>query len=423
MGQDQPEQPDTSSGKDTPAMPERNRSLLRLLLPLVILLGAGAVAVGLMQTSPKAKLRPKARNAVLVDVRPIKFAPQTTTISVMGTVAPEREVALKPRVSGEIIQINDKLIPGGRFLKDEPLLTIDPSDYQLMVRQLASEVARAKADFQVEQGYQLVAKKEFDLLGEEVSADEQALMLRQPQLERSRAALESAQARLAQAELDLKRTVVKAPFNAVVMNRNVNLGTRVTPATDLATLVGSDAYWIEASIPASQLQWIDTELTNGASGSAVRIYDTASRGSASYRQGKVVGLTATIEKQGRMARILISVPDPLALRPDHAGARRLLLDTYVRVEIEGQPLERATVIERDLIRDGDRVWVMTAEDTLDIRTIEIAFRNQENVLVTAGLEDGERLIISSLPSPVPGMALRLRDEPAEAAPDERTSKP
>jgi RND family efflux transporter MFP subunit len=332
-------------------------------------------------------------------------------------------VALNPRVSGEIIRVNDHLIPGGHFLKEEPLLTIDPSDYQLMVRQLASEVARAQADYQVEQGYQLVAKKEFALLNEEVSAEEQALMLREPQLERSRAALQSAQAKLAQADLDLQRTVVKAPFNAIVMSRNVNLGTRVTPATPLATLVGSDAYWVEASIPASQLKWIDTDRVDGTPGSPVRIYDTASWGSDSYRKGEVVGLTATVEKQGRMARILISIPDPLALRPEHAGAERLLLDTYVRVEIDGRPLEQATVIERDLLRDGDKVWIMNDAGKLDIRSVEIAFRNQNEVLVTGDLREGEQLIISNLPSPVAGMALRLQDDPETTPATQRKTTP
>lgn len=424
MDQHQPEDRPTQPGeKELPAMPERKYKFLRIILPLLILLAAVAASAGLMQSGPKAKLRPKPRNATLVDVRPVTFAAQQTTISVMGTVIPQLMVALNPRVSGEIIRVSDHLIPGGHFLKEEPLLTIDPSDYQLMVRQLASEVARAQADYQVEQGYQLVAKKEFTLLNEEVSTEEQALMLREPQLERSRAALQSAQAKLAQADLDLQRTVVKAPFNAIVMSRNVNLGTRVTPATPLATLVGSDAYWVEASIPASQLKWIDTDRVDGTPGSPVRIYDTASWGSDSYRKGEVVGLTATVEKQGRMARILISIPDPLALRPEHTGAERLLLDTYVRVEIDGRPLEQATVIERDLLRDGDKVWIMNDAGKLDIRSVEIAFRNQNEVLVTGGLREGEQLIISNLPSPVAGMALRLQDDPETTPATQRKTTP
>ena len=55
---------------------------------------------------------------------------------------------------------------------------------------------------------------------------------------------------------------------------------------------------------------------------------------------------------------------------------------------------------------------MDENDQLDIRPVEIAYRGVDDVLITAGLKEGERLVISSLPSPVQGMALRLADAPA-----------
>lgn len=391
----------------------RRADLLRLLLPIIVVAGSVAVAFWLMQSGPKAKPLPKVRNAVMVDVRPIEFGPQMTTISVMGTVKPQREVALKPQVSGEIIKISDNLIPGGRFGKDEPLLTIDPKDYQLTVKQLASEVAMVAADLQMELGRQRVARKEYDLLGEIVSVEEQALMLRVPQLESVRAALEGTRARLEQAQLNLKRTTVKAPFNAVVMSREINLGTRVSPTTTLTTLVGSDTYWIEAPIPTSQLKWISTGQSDSETGSPVRIYDTAAWGPDRYRTGQVIGLTAMVEEHGRMAKLLVEVPDPLARQAASGEQLKLLLGSYVRVEIEGKGLPQAAAIERNQIRDGDQAWIMDDQGHLDIRTVQIAFRGQEHVLVTGGVRAGERLITSNLPLQVQGMTLRLKR--AEAA--------
>jgi multidrug efflux pump subunit AcrA (membrane-fusion protein) len=200
-----------------PVDQNRRAALLRLLLPIIVVIIGAAIAAWMMQSGPKAKPRAKVRNAVMVDVRPIEFGARATTISVMGTVKPQREVALKPQVSGEIIKISDNLIPGGRFVRNEELLIIDPSDYQLAVKQLASEVARAEADMQLELGRQRVAQKEYKLLGETVSAEEHALILRVPQFESSRAVLEGTKARLEQAQLNLQRTTVTAPFNAVVI--------------------------------------------------------------------------------------------------------------------------------------------------------------------------------------------------------------
>jgi RND family efflux transporter MFP subunit len=400
--------------------PNRRAVLLKLLLPVIVVIVSGAIALWLMQTGPKTKTRPKARNALLVDVRPIAYGPQKTIISIMGTVKPQREVSLKPQVSGEIIWISDNLLPGGRFTVDEPLLKIDPSDYQLAEKQLASEVARVEADLQIELGLQRVAQKEYELLGEKVSAEEQALMLREPQRANLRAVLEGTRARLEQAQLDLKRTTVKAPFNAVVMSREINLGTRVSPTTNLATLVGSDAYWIETPVPASQLKWISTGQQNGKAGSPVRIYDTTSWGPDSYRHGYLVGLTAMVEENGRMAKLLTEVPDPLSLQPSKKHLPKLLLGSYVRVEIEGETLPHAAVIERDLVHDGDQVWIMDDHGELDIRAVEIAFRDRDHVLVTGGIDEGEHLVVSNLPSPVQGMRLQLKGtEPPSPASDEK----
>lgn len=402
---------------------EPKANLLRLLLPVIVVVISVLVAVWMMQSGPKAKPRAKTRNAVLVEVRPIELGPHTITVSVMGTVKPQREVALKPRVSGEIIKLSENLIPGGRFDKGEELLAIDPIDYQLVVRQLASEVARVEADMQVELGRQRVAQKEYELLGESVSEVEKTLMLREPQLESNQALLEGTRARLEQAQLDLKRTSVGSPFNAVVMSREVNLGTRVSPSTTLATLVGSDSYWVEAPIPASQLKWISISQEDNDSGSPIRIYDSAAWGPNRSRSGQLVGLTAMVEENGRMAKLLAEIPDPLSLLTTSPEQPKLLLGSYVRVEIEGKLLSKAAAIERDLVHNGEQLWIMDEEGRLDIRTVEIAFRGQDQVLVTDGVSHGEKLITTNLPSPVQGMTLRLQetDTPGPAA--EEKNKP
>jgi RND family efflux transporter MFP subunit len=406
-----------------PSGQNRTTGPLRILLPIIVVVISAIVAVWMMQSGPKAKPRAKTRNAVLVDVRAIELGPNTTSVSIMGTVKPQREVALKPRVSGEIIKVSDKLIPGGRFNKGEELLAIDPSDYQLVVRQLASEVARVESDMQVELGRQRVAQKEYELLGESVSEVEKTLILREPQLENNRALLEGAKARLEQAQLDLKRTSVRAPFNAVVMSREVNLGTRVSPSTTLTTLVGSDSYWVEAPIPASQLQWISIGQEDKNSGSSVHIYDSVAWGPSRSRSGQLVGLTAMVEENGRMAKLLAEIPDPLSLQPTSSEQPKLLLGSYVRVEIAGKLLPKAAAIERDLIHNGDQLWIMDEEGRLDIRTVEIAFRGQDQVLVTGGVSHGEKLITTNLPSPVQGMTLRLKEAETSSPAAEEKSKP
>jgi RND family efflux transporter MFP subunit len=386
---------------------------LRIVLPLAVLAVGLALSLWLMETSPQARAKPRTRNAALVEVRPVEFAPRKTVVSAMGTVKPSREVILRPQVSGEIIELAGNFLPGGHFRKGETLLRIDPADYRLAVRQLASEVARAESELRIEQGNQLVAQKEYELLGETVSEEERSLMLRRPQLDNLRAVLEAARARLEQARLNLSRTEIAAPFNAVVQSREINIGTRVGESSNLATLICTDAYWVEVSVPVSQLRWIRIPRSNNEKGSQVRIYDRAAWGDGAFRRGEVIRLAASLEEQGRMARLLVEVPDPLALLPENASAPKMLVDAYVRVEIEGREISSAAALDREVIRDGDTLWIMDGDNRLDVRTIEIAFRGPEQVLVTGGVEDGERLVVSPLPAPAPGMALRLAEGPSE----------
>lgn len=381
------------------------RVILRTLVPVAVLAAGAAVALWLMETGPQAKPRPQARNATLVAVSTVDYGPQQTVVSGMGTVAAARNVELKPRVNGEIIELNRNLVPGGHFRKGETMLKIDPTDYRLAVRQLATDVAKAESDLQLEQGNQLVAQKEYKLLGETVSNEEKALMLRRPQLENLRATLEAARAKLEQARIDLARTEIKAPFNAVVQSRAVNIGTRADESSVLATLVGTDAYWVEVSVPVSQLRWIRIPQTDGDQGSLVRVFDSAAWGDGVFRQGRVIRLEAGLEEQGRMARLLVRVEDPLGLKPGSAGQPRMLIGSYVRVEIEGQAVASAAAIKREFIRNGNSVWVMNSKGGLDIRPVKIAFRGTDRLLITGGIDPGERLVTTDLASPVAGMPL------------------
>jgi len=387
----------------------RRKGILCILLPMAVLAAGAAVAIWLMETGPQAKPRPRGRNTTLVAVREVAYSPQKTVISGMGTVVAARSVDMKSQVSGEIIETSRNLVPGGHFRKGTTLLKIDPTDYRLSVRHLTTDVAKAESDLQLEQGNQLVAQKEYKLLGETVSDAEKALILRRPQLMNLRATLEAAQAKLEQARVDLGRTRIKAPFNAMVHSRSVNVGTRANESTLLATLIGTDAYWVEVSVPVSQLRWIQIPRSEKDKGALVRINDPAAWGQGRYREGRVIRLEADLEEQGRMARLLVRVEDPLSLASDNAGKPFMLIGAYVRVEIEGKTVPSAAAIEREFIHNGGSVWVMDPQGSLAIRPVEIAFRGTDRVLVTDGIAPGERFIITDLAAPVEGMPLRTAD--------------
>jgi multidrug efflux pump subunit AcrA (membrane-fusion protein) len=258
-------------------------------------------------------------------------------------------------------------------------------------------------------GQQDLARREWELLGENERATdlERELALRQPHLARVTAARQAAEADLELAKLNRDRTIITAPFNAVVKSRSIELGAQVMPQDKLAELVDTDVFWVRVSVPMDRLKWIDIPRTADDPGASATIFYGTDPEDGQTRTGKVIRLLSDLEPQGRMARLLVEVPDPLGLKRGAPERPPLLLGAYVRVEIAGRTLENAVRIPRSALRENSRIWLLDDANQLEIREVQPAWREAETVLLQQGLIAGERLIVSDLSLPVAGMKLRL----------------
>jgi len=382
---------------------------IRFLLVLIILSVAGAISFYWLTNRPKAQRQKPPKQATLVEVTPVQAGTHRIVIGAMGTVIPARSIQLASQISGKIVEVNSQFIPGGRFRANQKILQIERKDYQLVVEQRLSDLAKSQSDLKVEMGQQSIARLEYELLAQEVEDRDKELLLRGPQLASARAVVSAVQASLEKARLDLKRTEIVAPFNAMVQSRGVDLGSHVSMGTSLAALVGTDRYWIQVSVPLDQIQWIAIPGVNSETGSSVRVFHETAWGSGVFRKGVVERLLASVETEGRMAQLIIAVDDPLELEASPEGRHPLILDAYVRAEIEARELEVVFRIDRTALRDGNQVWVMQADQTLDVRPVNIAWSGSNDVYLDNGLHDGDQLIVSDLAAPVPGMALRVAD--------------
>ncbi len=381
--------------------------MLQLLFSAAVL-GCGVLlAMHFLDTSPKAKPRKRPVNPPLVQIEHVSYKPHKLTITGMGSVTAAKEIQLTAKVSGEIIDIDKRFKPGGFFVKGKQILAIDPIDYQLTFRQLQSEVAKAQSDLDLERGNQLVARKEFEILGQEVSEAEKKLMLREPQQAIKKATLAGAKAKLAQAELDMNRTRISAPFNAVVQNRSVNIGSRVTQSTTLANLAGTDEFWVKIALPVQQLQWLNIPVQGLEQGATAKIFLQKSNSDNDVRTGEIAQLSAGLEEQGRMAIIYISIKDPLCLKPENRNRKKLFLNSYVQVDIEGIELPSVFAVNRHHLRDDNTLWLVDDDNKLEIRPVQVLTKNNDQVLIASGVKEGELLVTSSLSSPIAGTLVQM----------------
>lgn len=284
-----------------------------------------------------------------------------------------------------------------------------------------SELAQAQLNLKLEYGSQAIAQHEYTLLAEALQDQDRELVLRIPHLDKARAALEAATAALAKAQLDVQRCLITAPFNAIIQDKLEDIGARVSASTPLLTLVGTDEYWIEALVPVDQLQWIRIPRSSSEPGAFVKVYNTAWEDTM-FREGTVIRLLGQLESQGRMARLLVSVRDPLCLETYSTQAPPLLIGSYVRVEIEGQTLSSVIPLRRNYLRDGSHVWIMNDQDIMEIRPVRIVFRNKDTVYISEGIRHGERIVTTDISAPVNGMRLRLNNAPVAPAAESQSGQ-
>lgn len=387
------------------------KNILTLLVVAGIAAGAYFLIELINSTQPKAQREAATKKtAMLVEVQKVSRGTYHPKIEGLGTVEAAQDISLSPRVNGRVVEISENFIPGGFVTKGEVLLRIDPADYENLVQERKSALEQAQADLNIELGRQEVAKKEYDLLNQNLSEANKSLVLREPQLAAAKAQVKAVTSMLNQAQLELERTSVIAPFDAQILSRSVNVGSEIDTNMTLARLVGVNEYWVIASIPVANLGRIQFPKEE-IQGSEVVIRHRTAWPKEAVRTGQVQHLIGALDAQTRLARVLVSVKDPLVRLTETSGPQ-MLVGSIVQVEIAGSPLENIFRINRDYLREGDRLW-LKRDGKLVITQADVIFRDKDFAYLGDGIGDGDLLITSNLSTVAQGLPLRTEGERGE----------
>ena len=406
---------------DSPTPPPSKLKRAALPIGLIILGLSGFMA--LVKTKPKPKKVQASEVPLVVDTMIASSQPIKVTINAQGVTIPSRQVALKSEVTGRVIWSSHKLRPGGMFRAGEAILKLDPRDYEIAVAQQKAAIGRAQVELQIERGRKNVAEREWALMKKKAKGS--ALALREPQLASAQLALEAAESGLRRAELNLDRTTIRAPFDAFVIQKNVDVGELVTIQSPLGSIASSDSFWVEVKVPARKLAWVSFPK-DGQPGSKARI-SLNFGGQQITRGARVIQLAGDLDPIGKMARVIVEIDDPFALS-SNPNSLPLLLGSFVTVNIASQRELTAVSIPRTALLEGDKVMLVNAKNRLEIQNVEIVWREQDTVFTTSGLEAGDRVIKSRISRPIAGMLLKVlgeeaTDPPQAKAPDATTVKP
>jgi RND family efflux transporter MFP subunit len=376
--------------------------LIRLIVPPLILIVGLWAGWQLFSSKIVPELTPVAEAPSPVRVVHTPEIDMTIDVTAWGTVMASQSLSLCPEVSGRLISLDPRFVPGGVFQAGQNVASIDRRDYEFALRQAEAGLETAKFNLEVEQGRGRVAERDWALLGDEIAGDSGSsrMALRAPHLAEKQAALESARSRVDQAALALDRTNIAAPFNAMVVSESAEIGQIVSSGTPLGLLVGTDEYWVEIGVPLEDV----AALCIGEDARSATISLAIGGGQTVEYEGVVAGLTGSVDSAGRLARVLISVPSPLVQARSRAVP--LLLDSFVEVRLEGPLVQGVRRLPRSVIREGDRVWIAGADDRLLFRDIEVIGGTADAVLAKVDLLPDEAIVSSPIAAVAPGMLIQ-----------------
>ena len=259
-----------------------------------------------------------------------------------------------------------------------------------------------------------MARRDWDSLGQ---GEANPLVLREPQVAEARAALAAAEAALAQAERDIERCTVRAPYAGRVRSKAVDVGQFVARGAELARLYAIDYAEVRLPLADDELAFVDLPLAfrgDTATGDGPEVLLSARfAGREHVWEGRLVRTEGEIDPDTRMVVAVARVEDPYGRGGDERRPP-LAVGLFTRAEIQGRVVEDVVVLPRRALRDGRSVLVVDGDDRLRIRPVEVLRSEGERVLLSAGVASGERVVATPLEIAVDGM--RVRPEAADPEP-------
>jgi len=295
--------------------------------------------------------KPEPAKSVAPNVSVINAVPSTyqAYVSGHGEAKAHWALSLKAQVKGEIINMSEQFATGNVVKKGQVLAQIDNTEYLQAVASAKATLADAKLALQEEQDLGNQAKREWQRSGV-TQAPSSPLVFRTLQLEAAQATADNAQYALQTAQRDEKNTHISAPFDAVILSRDVDLGTYVSIGDTLATLNSTDK--VEISVPLSLSQW--QNLASDKSGEVI-LSDVTTQ---NQWQGYIARFEQHLDDSSRQRSVVVALDKPFE------QATPLLPGTFLAVQIAGKALNNVIKLPASAVSQEGLIWYVNEQNTL-----------------------------------------------------------
>jgi len=371
-----------------------SRKVMRIGLIVGILVAAIGVFMLLTSIRQEPPKKPVENLAMLVEVALLERVDARFPVRSQGTVRPRTETVLSAEVSGAIVDISPKFIPGGIFRADEVLMRIDPTNYRVAVTQAEALLRQRQIEYE---GAKKLRSQGYRAESEYASAA---------------AALATAEAELVRAKRNLERTSIRLPYAGMVRSKDADIGQFVNPGTRLGVTFATDYAEVRLPLTDRDLAFVDlpyaAEITaSGESEGPDVVLSAEQRGQLVEWHAKIVRSEGVVDESSRVTYAVAKVEDPYALDSEHEP---LPMGTFVTASIEGVAMQGLLRVPRHALHGSDQLLFVDSENRLRIRSVNIVRADAEYAFISGGAEAGERVILTAMESPINGMPVRVNDD-------------
>ncbi len=390
----------------------RNSMLMKSGIPLLIILIAIIAAAIMIGTRKPPEQKAVEAKAFLVDAQQVNKEEVRFKVLSQGNVVPKNQTNISAQVSGKVIEIAENFVAGGMFKKGDLLVRLEQEDYSTDLKLAEAELAQANASLTEEKARGKVAEQEWRSVNSSVAPE---LGLRKPQLATAQANVKAAEAKLERAKRNLSRTEIKAPYDGLVVSRNVDLGQFIPTGAVVGMVNSTDEAEVRLPIPDSDMAFIDinSQIKQGAE---VSLTATVAGKQRAWK-AELVRSEGVMDAGNRVIYVVAEVDDPYARKQSERVPLRF--GQFVQAEITGTQSQRLFVLPRNVLRLDNTVLELTDERKVKISPVEVVRTNARNVYVSSGLEENAQIITSAVPNPYNGMKVRLPGDevPGNASPE------
>lgn len=384
----------SNASSQTSANGTRKSLLIKIGMPIAILVVGIAGMLGIKATAQDSEEKKPVDTRPNISYQAIQPTDHTVIISGNGEIKPKESTALSAQVSGEVNSLHPNFVAGGLVKRGDVLFTIEQDAYQAAVWQAEAELSRAQAALIEEQARADVAQREAKNLPKANVTD---LYLRKPQLLSAQAAVKSAQARLKLAQRDLNDTTVRAPYDALIIMRNIGVGQFVNRGIEVARLNSIETAELVFPVAGFDAVFLPDNIVGANATIHARNVDKTTR------KGSITRDLGIVDSATRMSQLVVEINDPYGLISD---AEPLKFGTFVDVQFKGITIENVYKLPQTLVNNR-RVWVVDNENKLRIKNVTVLREEGKYFYIDSGLEPNDKVVMTLPEYPLDGMEVKI----------------